>query len=106
LETAEGNVKTLIIDFNYAGKTYSAAVEFWPATRDVRYLPNGDPGYPGDPCEMNFLTLNEVGEDGIEIDAMPLLEDNKMADELWDAAINVASETHDELLNGERNDDN
>lgn len=25
---------------------------FWPGTPDVMYLPNGDPGYPGEPPEF------------------------------------------------------
>ena len=97
-------MKALTIDFTYAGKDYSAEVEYTPETPDVHYLPNGDPGYPGDPCEMSFLTLNEIDETGREINAMPLLEDDKVADEIWDAAINNASEAYAELVHDERSD--
>ena len=28
-----------------------------PGTRDVMYLPNGDPGYPGDPAELEIVKV-------------------------------------------------
>lgn len=28
---------------------------YWPGTPDVRHLPNGDPGYPGDPPEVDNI---------------------------------------------------
>ena len=31
--------------------------DYWPATPDVMYLPNGDPGYPGDPEELEVTKV-------------------------------------------------
>lgn len=41
-----------------------------PGTPDVYYLPNGDPGYPGDPEELEWSASLRVG--GVEV---PLDED-------------------------------
>lgn len=43
----------LSVDFNYT-----------PATPDVFYLPNGDPGYPGEPAELEVTAVWLVSADG------------------------------------------
>lgn len=44
------------------------AARFWPGTADVRYLRNGDPGYPGDPATVDNV---EATIDGVEIALTP-----------------------------------
>lgn len=46
--------------------------DYSPSTPDVMYLPNGDPGYPGDPEE--FTVNSAIGEiDGQRVDVLNLL---------------------------------
>ena len=52
--------------------------EYTPGTPDVYTLPNGDPGYPGDPEEIEILSaIDEDGKDwgleDYEIDAIEVL---------------------------------
>ena len=45
------------------GETLKVEFNFHPGTPDVYYLPNGDPGYPGDPPELEILEVrNEAGQ--------------------------------------------
>jgi len=34
---------------------------YTPGTPDVWYLPNGDPGYPGDPAELEIISITLWG---------------------------------------------
>lgn len=59
---------TLTLDLGVLGeRDVDFAVRYAPATRDVMYLPNGDPGYPGDPAELDILSA-KVG--GVDITAL------------------------------------
>ena len=59
---------TLTLDLGVLGeRDVDFAVRYAPATRDVMYLPNGDPGYPGDPAELEILSA-KVG--GVDITAL------------------------------------
>lgn len=89
----------LTIDFQNAGKAYSATIEYSAGRRGRMYMPNGDPGYPDDPAEFNFLTLFEIGDDGVERDAMVLIEDEALFNELYDSAYPEACEAYSEKRN-------
>ena len=56
-----GIMGTLTIDY---------VVMYSPATPDKWYMPNGDPGYPGDPEELEVLEA----KNGV-VDLLPLLQD-------------------------------
>lgn len=43
--------------------------DYYPGTPDVHTLRNGDPGYPGDPPELNILSLTSDPE-GLPLDAL------------------------------------
>ena len=45
--------KTGSVTIELGGHELRCSWEYTPATPDVMYLPNGDPGYPGDPDEFN-----------------------------------------------------
>jgi hypothetical protein len=65
---------TLTLDLGVLGeRDVDFAVRYAPATRDVMYLPNGDPGYPGDPAELDILSAL-VG--GVEITTLLLENDD------------------------------
>jgi len=51
-------------------KTYDITIEFTysPGTPDVRYLPNGDPGYPGDPPEVEIVSVYSNSDDPVPLD--------------------------------------
>lgn len=42
----------------WKGLLLSVDANYYPATPDVPYLRNGDPGYPGDPEEVEFTITN------------------------------------------------
>jgi len=39
----------------------TAVADYSPAAPDVHYLPNGDPGYPGDPESIEFSEIHIEG---------------------------------------------
>jgi hypothetical protein len=48
---------TMTLDLGILGEhDVKFLVNYLPATRDVMYMPNGDPGYPGDPAEVEILS--------------------------------------------------
>jgi hypothetical protein len=52
-----------IVDLGILGEIeVEVEYSYSPGTPDVRYLPNGDPGYPGDPAELEILKVTYDGE--------------------------------------------
>jgi hypothetical protein len=53
-----GTVNYTVEEFNLNGESVTLELEveysYSPGTPDVHYLPNGDPGYPGDPPEVEW----------------------------------------------------
>ena len=49
--------KSVMIEFAGVTKMITAEFNYWPGTPDVMYMPNGDPGYPGDPPELELTGL-------------------------------------------------
>jgi hypothetical protein len=49
---------------------------YYPGTPDVFYLPNGDPGYPGDPPELDYgpVHLEALQGGGWVVASPPLFE--------------------------------
>lgn len=47
------------------GEDIEATLEYTyiPGTKDVMWLPNGDPGYPGDPSEIEIESFMMLGKD-------------------------------------------
>jgi len=70
---------TMTLDLGALGEQdVTFAVIYSPATPDVRYLSNGDPGYPGDPAELEVISA-KVGD----VDIASLLpEDDDLYDRL------------------------
>lgn len=52
----------MTVTINYRGLEFTVEGTYHKATRDVMYMPNGDPGYPGDPAEFDIdsIKLGEV----------------------------------------------
>ncbi|CAB4120838.1 hypothetical protein UFOVP2_16 [uncultured Caudovirales phage] len=48
---------TVEIEIEVGGQTFLCTVETSPGTPDVMYMPNGDPGYPGDPPEFAVVKV-------------------------------------------------
>ena len=67
------------VDFN---------VNYTPGTPDVYYLRNGDPGYPGDPPELEILSAR-VGN--IEIVSL-LLDNEKVFEGLFEQLLDACGE--------------
>jgi hypothetical protein len=43
-------------------REWKVVFNFHPETPDVYYLSNGDPGYPGDPAEVDIITISSDGK--------------------------------------------
>lgn len=56
---------------------------YTPATPDVMYLPNGDPGYPGDPAELEIDEVRIERFGGILVKP-PILLDKKALGDFWE----------------------
>ena len=54
-------------EFVYNEDDYEADLEVSPSTRDVFYLRNGDPGYPGDPLEIEIIRLVKLPDKEITV---------------------------------------
>ena len=39
---------------------YNVYYDYTPSTPDVYYMPNGDPGYPGDPEEIDITRIEQI----------------------------------------------
>lgn len=65
----------------------------------VMYLPNGDPGYPSEPAEIEIT--NVIGDDGNEYDFDELSEDNQNI--LYEKACDWVSDHSDSY--GDYDDD-
>lgn len=63
------------VSFTLYGLSFSADVTYFPGTPDVWYLPNGDPGYPGDPPEVEILDLKVGDSDASFLCDSSLVED-------------------------------
>lgn len=51
-------VARIVADMELAGApTLTVTFNYRPGTPDVLTLPNGDPGYPGDPAELEILEV-------------------------------------------------
>lgn len=73
----------VILDLGVLGEQeLCVEYEYSPSTPDVMYLPNGDPGYPGDPEEFEILKVSLDGENVTWI--------FDRCEALWDAAIEKA----------------
>ena len=84
---------SIIFDFGILGeKEVEVKYQYSPGTPDVMYLPNGDPGYPGDPAELEIL---DVTLDGIRITQW--LEGN---DAFETTVFEEAAERHSSLEDG------
>jgi hypothetical protein len=56
-ETLDWSIERETTPGVYVETCYEITVEITPSTPDVWYLPNGDPGYPGDPGEIEILRI-------------------------------------------------
>ena len=54
---ADKPTDTPFVEIEVGGQQLRCEYDYSPGTPDVHYLPNGDPGYPGDPEEF---TVNRV----------------------------------------------
>jgi hypothetical protein len=74
------------VEFSYDGTEYLVEGKYSPATPDVHYLRNGDPGQPGDPAEfeVHYIAADDKVLSNDEIDK--LCENEKWLDAAYEAA--------------------
>jgi hypothetical protein len=56
------------IRVDFGGQRLLVEYDYSPATADVMYLPNGDPGYPGDPEEFYITGVKMMMPNGSWLD--------------------------------------
>lgn len=66
------------------------AYTYSPGSPGRMYMPNGDPGYPPEPPEIEFLAVSCDGED-----YAPLVCDNTR---LWDIVVDAIIKYEDEMV--------
>lgn len=85
---------TLTFDF----KGYRITGEYSPATPDVFYLSNGDPGYPGDPEEFE---VTKVEKNSVNIPLEVFFpnedEDSEESEKLYFAILEVANREYGKM---------
>lgn len=69
-----------LLTFKQGRHTLQAEFTYLPATPDVHYLPNGDPGYPGDPEEVEPVRMWVKRGDRVRL----IADDTDMWDILFD----------------------
>ncbi len=93
--------------FTHSGSTYSLEISFdySPGSPGVHTLPNGDPGYPDEPDELEITEIILVGESGAK-NAIPweFLDDFDLFDRM-DTLCRNHLETLASEFDGEAPDD-
>jgi hypothetical protein len=69
--------------------------EFRAGRPEVRTLRNGDPGYPADPDEVEFVSVSPGSSDDLVQQALEDEAQTWLSSEGYDAAIEVAAEDHE-----------
>ena len=87
------------VDIAYQGLDYKVSGTYTPGTPDVFYLSNGDPGYPGDPAEVEFTSIIKHDGDLVleltQAEAAEVWEDVKFYDLVIEAADQSAQDDFD-----------
>jgi len=81
-----GTTVTVNLDGQGFDLEFEVVAHYSPGTPDVFYLPNGDPGYPGDPAELDITRISLWGVDvtrSIPDEVYELIYDKALEDEVW-----------------------
>lgn len=73
-----GSLSTTVVLKSGEEADVEVEYSYSPATPDVWYLPNGDPGYPGDPEEAEVLSIKSNGR---------VLDENEIDEEVFEALV-------------------
>lgn len=85
----KSGIMSRTVDLGQAGELeVTVKYTYSPGTKDVMYLPNGDPGYPGDPAVFDVL---EISCEGINITDL-LVGNAALMDEWAIAASEICME--------------
>ena len=93
--------KPIFLEIELGGHELRCQYDFSPGTPDVMYLPNGDPGYPGDPEEFSVTKIELQYDDSLSvhppvwIDLTDILAD--LGDEAAEKLDDIAREAFDKL---------
>ncbi len=79
-----GKSQVVLDPGSQAPLAFNVKWDYYPGSPDVHTLPNGDPGCPGDPPELNILELTTDVSDGA-VDVSALLNFADFEDWLEDA---------------------
>jgi hypothetical protein len=86
---------------SYGPFTLDINFDFSPATPDVYYLRNGDPGYPGYDAELSILSITSPQAPGISFleffDALDSDHDLGMLSLIEDTCLSAASAQEDRV---------
>jgi len=86
---------------SYGPLTLDINFDFSPATPDVPYLRNGDPGYPGSDAELSIISITSPQAPGISFleffDALDSEHDLGMLSLIEDTCLSAASTQEDRV---------
>ena len=86
---------------SYGPLTLDIAFDFFPATPDVPYLRNGDPGYPGSAAELSILSITSTQAPGLDfLDVFSFMDsehDLGMLTLIEDTCLSAASAQEDRV---------
>lgn len=70
--------------------------EFRPGRPEVRTLRNGDPGWPADPDEVEFVSISPGASDDLVRQSLEAEAETWLSSEGYDAAIEIAASDHED----------
>lgn len=79
------------ISLDLLGEAFDVDVNYAPATPDRMYLPNGDPGYPGDPAEYELRAVRWHSPEGL-VDITPLWDALELDSRFYDSITSQLAE--------------
>jgi hypothetical protein len=92
------NLSTTLI---YGPLMLDIAYDFSPATPDVPYLRNGDPGYPGSDAELSIISITSTQAPGLDFldifSSMDAEHDLGMLSIIEDTCLSDASAQEDRV---------
>ena len=70
--------------------------EFRPGRPEVRTLRNGDPGYPADPDEVEFVSISPGASDDLVQQSLEAEAETWLSSDGYDAALEVVASDHED----------
>ena len=103
--TADIDIETIIAEVYSGLKVYSIEYSYTPGTPDVPYLRNGDPGYPGDPDEIDIIKVFYMEKELTTEEQQEILDTEKGKVSIIDALYEYVNNNWDDFVPDNYGDD-